>query len=261
MRFESADGTPIGAYRSGTGPPLVLVHGTTSDHARWNGILPRLETAFTCVAIDRRGRGASGDAPIYHIEREFEDVAAVVDGIGGPVDLLGHSFGGLCAMEAALRTKRLRRLVLYEPAAFIPGSGVYGDEILERLEWLLAVGDREGLTVSMLRDVAGISQATIDLLRRQAYWKTRLAVAHTVPRELRADEQYRLDAARLGGIRHRTLLLLGGNSPPFYQEGTRMVHDAIPDSRIHTLPGHDHAAMDTAPKLFTDAVLRFLTEP
>lgn len=260
MRFGSVDGTSIGAWRSGTGPPLVLVHGTTSDHARWNVILPRLEARFTCFAVDRRGRGTSHDSATYSIEREFEDIAAVVDGIGGPVDLLGHSFGGLCAMEAALRARNLRRLILYEPAAFVPGAGVYGDEILERLDWLWATGDREGLTVSMLRDVAGLSQTTIDVLRRQAYWRTRLAVAHTIPRELRADEEYRLDAGRLGGIQKRTLLLLGGNSPGFYQEGTRMLHEMIPDSRIHTFPGHDHAAMDTAPKMFTDAVLAFLTE-
>ncbi len=261
MRFRSTDGTTIGAWRSGTGPPLVLVHGTTSDHARWNVVLPRLESRFTCFAVDRRGRGTSGDAASYDVAREFEDIAAVVDGIGGPVDLLGHSYGGLCAMETALRTKNLRRLILYEPAAFVPGSSVYGQEIMERLEWLQATGDREGLIVTMLREVAGIPEATIDVLRRQGYWATRVAVAHTILRELRADERYRLDGARLGRITVPTSLFLGGNSPAFYQEATRMLNEMIPTSRVHVLPGQDHAAMDTAPKLFTDAVLAFLTEP
>jgi pimeloyl-ACP methyl ester carboxylesterase len=260
VTFESPDGTTMGAWRSGAGPPLVLVHGTASDHARWNVVLPRLENRFACYALDRRGRGASGDAPVYDVEQEFEDIAALVDAIGGPVDLLGHSFGGLCSMEAALRTHHLRRLILYEPAAFMPGSGVYGQEILERLEWLLAIGDHEGLTVTMLRDVAGVPEKTIDILRRQPYWKARLACAHTVPRELRADEHYTIDPARLSRIDVPTLLLLGGNSPQFYRDATVRLQDIIPKARIHEIPGHEHAAMDTATRQFTDVVLNFLTE-
>jgi len=93
----------------------VLVHGGTADHTRWLSILPALEERFTVYAVDRRGRGLSGDAPEYAIEREFEDVAAVVDAIDGPVDVLGHSYGALCALEAALLTDKIRRLALYEP--------------------------------------------------------------------------------------------------------------------------------------------------
>src|SRR3712207_301123 len=103
-RVISADGTPIGYERSGEGPPLVLVHGATSDRRRWAPILPALEKRFTVYAVDRRGRGASGDAQTYAIEREFEDIAAVVDAIGGPVDLIGHSYGALCVLEAATRS-------------------------------------------------------------------------------------------------------------------------------------------------------------
>lgn len=256
--FVSADGTKIGAFRSGKGPPLVLVHGTTSDHARWGVVLPRLQSRFTCYAMDRRGRGASGDAPRYAADREYDDVAAVVEGIGGPVDVLGHSFGGLCAMEAALRTTSIRRLILYEPAAFSPGSGVYGHEILERLEWLLSIGDREGLTRTMLRDVAGIPDPYIEVLRRQPYWSTRLAVAHTVPRELRADERYRIDPGRMNGIRAKTLLVVGSESPDFYRRAVEILGHSIPDARIEELPGQGHAAMDTGTRGFVDAVLRFL---
>jgi pimeloyl-ACP methyl ester carboxylesterase len=109
----SPDGTRIACWRSGSGEPLVLVHGTTADHRRWARVLPHLEAHFTVFAVDRRGRGASGDARDYRIEREFEDVVAVVAAIGGPVTLLGHSYGGICAMEAALRTSAVRRLILY----------------------------------------------------------------------------------------------------------------------------------------------------
>jgi pimeloyl-ACP methyl ester carboxylesterase len=93
----------------------VLAHGTTADHTRWAPILPTLSKRFTIYACDRRGRGASGDGTSYALEREVEDLAAVVDGIGGPVDLLGHSYGALCSREAAALARNLRRLVLYEP--------------------------------------------------------------------------------------------------------------------------------------------------
>src|SRR5260370_1441359 len=109
----STDGTTIAYRRSGVGPPLVIVHGTTGDPTSWPS-LPALEQCFTVYIVIRRGRGASGDAPTYAIEREFEDVAAVVDAIGEPVNLLGHSFGALCALEGAMQTTQVRKLVLYE---------------------------------------------------------------------------------------------------------------------------------------------------
>src|SRR5918994_4256030 len=101
----SLDGTPIAYWRSGEGPPLVLVHGTSADHSRWAPVLPAFEERFTVYAVDRRGRGESGDSEDYSIEREFEDVAAVVDSIEAPVNLLGHSYGAVCSLEAALITR------------------------------------------------------------------------------------------------------------------------------------------------------------
>ena len=95
------DGTPIAYERGGDGPPLVLVHGTTADHSTWEHVLPELQQHFTIYAIDRRGRGESGggDGSAYDIEREFEDVVAVIDSIGVTVGLLEHSYGAICALE------------------------------------------------------------------------------------------------------------------------------------------------------------------
>src|SRR5262245_47232567 len=138
---RSKDGTAVAYARSGHGPPLVLVHGTTADHTRWAPLLAALEQRFTVYALDRRGRGGSGDAAGYAIEREFEDVAALVDSIGEPVGLLGHSYGALLSLEAMLRTSRVRKLVLYEPP--IPaGVLIYSQGVIEKLQALLDKGDR-----------------------------------------------------------------------------------------------------------------------
>src|SRR3954464_9972824 len=95
----SKDGTPIAYWQSGQGPLLVLVHGTAADHGRWAPILPAFEQHFTICAVDRRGRGGSGDPEeVYAIEGEFEDVSAVVDSLGESTILLGHSYGALCAL-------------------------------------------------------------------------------------------------------------------------------------------------------------------
>ena len=97
----SKDGMPIAHLCSGEGPPLVLVHGTAADHGRWAPLLLAFEERFTVCAVDRRGRGDSGDSDDYAIAREFENVTAVVDSVGEPANLLGHSYGALCALEAA----------------------------------------------------------------------------------------------------------------------------------------------------------------
>src|SRR2546427_11923210 len=99
-KIQSKDGTQIAYAVSGAGPPLILIHGTTADHTRWASVSSAFEGRFTFYAVDRRGRGESGDTNPYAIEREFEDIAAVINSIPGPVNVLGHSYGAICALEA-----------------------------------------------------------------------------------------------------------------------------------------------------------------
>jgi len=101
-KVTSKDGTTIGFWENGSGPPLLLIHGTTADHRRWSGILPTLEQHFTVFAMDRRGRGESSDAPEYDIIRESEDVVSVVEHIGEPVFVMGHSYGAVCSGERVI---------------------------------------------------------------------------------------------------------------------------------------------------------------
>jgi len=254
----SEDGTPIGYWRAGEGPPLVLVHGTSADHTRWDPVLPALEEHFTVYTIDRRGQGGSGDAADYSLEREVEDVLAVVGSIGAPVSLLGHSYGAICSLEASRRSARMRRLVLYEPP-LSTSLVTFPAEAIDCVEALIEEGDQEEAVAIFLREVAGMPSHAVDQLRLDtAAWQRRVVAAHTLPREARAAESYVLDPARFQEFGTQTLLLLGAESPPFFKAATEAVDEALPNSRIVVMPRQGHVAMHTAPELFTSLAVQFL---
>lgn len=257
----SKDGTRIAYWRSGSGPPLLLVHGMVADHSTtWRFVLPELEQHFTVYAMDRRGRGGSGDSPAHELQREAEDVAAVVDSIGQTVNVLAHSHGGLCALEATLLTANVRRLIVYEGVA-LRGADVFSPEAADRLEAMLEVGDVDGMLVVFLRDEANIPPEEVDLLRSQRdAWALRLRNAPTVPREIRATAGYRFEPERFRRMQVPTLLLVGEDSPPLELENAGAVAEALPDARVVVLPGQQHLAMYTAPEMFAREVVRFLVE-
>jgi pimeloyl-ACP methyl ester carboxylesterase len=257
--ITSKDGTMIAYQRSGVGPPLVLVHGTTADHTRWAPVLPALEHHFTVYALDRRGRGGSGDAEPYAIEREFEDIVALVDSIEEPAFLLGHSYGALCSLEAGRRTTHLRKLVLYEPP--IPtGIEIYPHEVVSRIQTLLDEGNREGALITFMQDIVHVPPHELEMLRSAPNWPARIAAAHTILREMRGSNEYVFEPARFRSLTTPTLLLLGGDSPPFFKAGIEAVHAALPENRMVVMPGQQHTAMNTAPELFTRAVLQFFAQ-
>lgn len=256
-KVKSDDGTFIAYQRSGQGPPLVLVHGTTADHTRWDRIRPELERRFTVYAMDRRGRGESGDGEPYALEREFEDVAAVVNAAGPGVSLLGHSYGALCAMDAALRTRHLHKLVLYEPPFPVEGIELYPPEARERFQALLEQGDRDSLLVTFFRDIVQMPEQEIARLRAEPVWQARMAAAHTIVREM-ADAEYVFDPERFRGLAVPTLLLLGEASPPMLRKPTERLGATLPNSRVVIMPGQGHVAMTTAPELFLREVIGFL---
>ena len=238
-----------------------MVHGSSLDHTRWGSSVARLAGRFTLLMMDRRGRGASGDGPVYSIEREFEDVAAVAEAVGMPVHLLGHSFGAVCAMEAARLTSAIDKLVLYEPPFAVGNPGpLFGAHMPERLEDLLRRGERDALVEVFLREVVGVTDAELQALRRSSSWLVRVQAAHTLPREVRTTESYRFDPGRLAKVRAQTLLLLGTESPRLMHDATKAAHAALQNSRVELLPGQGHGAMTTAPEMFLAKVLAFLED-
>ena len=196
---RSADGTAIAYEDVGAGPPLVLVHGSVSDRTYWAPVVPALAERFTVMSIDRRGRGDSGDAPSYAVEREAEDIAAVVDAVGEPVHLVGHSYGGLCALESAPRTANLAALTLYEPA--IVAGGTIPEDLVTHLDALIAAGERDAAVELMMGELVGLpADVLVELRADRAAWQPMADSVHTLPRELRTVAAFVFTATRYSGI-------------------------------------------------------------
>lgn len=210
--------------------------------------------------MDRRGRGASGDAAEYALEREAEDVVAVVGSIDEPAVLFGHSYGALVALEAALQADDLRGLVLYEPWFPVGGRELHAEDVLDELEALLDDGENERTLVLFLEDVVGLTPAEVDALRSSPNWTDRVEAAHTVLRESRAEVEYGFDPARFAGMTTPTLLLSGSESPRSVREMTDALEEALPNGRITVLEGQEHLEYYTAPELFVEEILAFVRE-
>lgn len=256
---RSKDGTSIAYEEFGAGQPLVLVHGGISDRTYWAPVVPALAQRCTVLTVDRRGRGASGDAASYAIDREFEDVAAVVDAIGEPVHLLGHSYGGICALEAALRTGNLATLVLYEPALGLTGPAAIPASFIEQLDALIAAGERDRATELMMREIVGMPAEVLAELRADAAaWQPMVDCVHTLPRELRSVSAFTFDAARYRALDVPTVLLAGTDSPQELNVGVGLVRDAVDSARVVMMQGVDHEAVTTGPDVLTATLIDLL---
>jgi pimeloyl-ACP methyl ester carboxylesterase len=261
----SRDGTRIAYWTSGDGPPLLLAHGTSGSHERFAPLLPYLEPHATVHVMDRRGRGGSGDAPEYALEREFEDVAAVVDAIadssGARVDVYGHSYGGECVFGAALLTSNIRSLVLYEGwPPVVPEKLKFPIGVEERLDALVTSGDREAALELFWREVVKVSEEDIRAVRAQPTWAARVATVHTITREFRAFFGDTFDPERAARITVPVLLLAGTDTPAELRDDPETVATALPNARVVYLEGQQHVADVLAPEFFAERVLEFLRE-
>jgi len=256
-RFDvrSTDGTSLAVWTQGDGPPIVLVHGSIADHTTFDPFVAVLGRQMTTYSMDRRGFGASGDTAPYSLERDFEDVAAVVDAVaartGGPVALWGHSYGASCAMGGAALTAHVHHLVLYEPSlglSYPPGS-------IARIEAALARGDHDAAIVAVLVDVLELSDDEIGQFRSSPLWPVRLAAAPTVPRECHAEEDWSYRPGQFARITAPTLMLTGSDSVESVTEATTRAAAAIPHVEVRVLEGHAHFAHRTDPELVTSIVV------
>jgi pimeloyl-ACP methyl ester carboxylesterase len=256
--FITRDGTVLAYRRSGAGPPLILVHGTASDSTRWGPLLPLLENCFCVHALDRRGYGRSGDAASYAIESEFDDIASLAAHIDdGPVDVVAHSYGALCALGAAL-TGRIRRLVIYEPPLPVHPGDYYKWSLITIMREAIRRNDPSAAVAAFMAEVLDVGPADIEAARRFESWTKMVGHAARIFRELENVERFigRADFFRSCGA--PTLLLVGADSPPQYMATARALDAVLPSSRIAVLKGQRHSAIGTAPELVAKEVTSFL---
>lgn len=270
----SRDGTEIAIFRSGSATPgtlpLILVHGTTSDHRTFRIVDPLLGARRRLYAMDRRGRGDSGDRPgAYAIAREFEDVAAVADAIAldadvAQVDVVGHSFGGRCALGASLLTPSIRRVVSYEGPPPVSGradAAYEPDWLIGRLQDDLKRGDLEGLLERFMRTIVHMNDEGIARFRADPVWPLRVAAAPTILRELAASNDPAAGLETLAAVDRPVLQILGSASPAAFGINTRALAARLPNGELVVIDGAAHAAHHTHPDAFVRVVETFLDAP
>ncbi len=242
--LESADGTRIAFDRLGDGPPLVIVSGLLCDRQRTRELAEELAQRFAVVNYDRRGRGDSGDTAPYEVEREVEDLAALIAAAGGTAAVYGHSSGAGLALHAAALGLPIDRLVLHEPP--------YGPDDADGRRSARGLTERVGAALAADRRADAV-----------ALFMTASGMPPELAEEIAADPRMRAlaptmaydfavmgDAERGGAIPEDvvravavpTLVLAGGASPRFFRDAAQRIAELLPDGRCELLDGHDHGA-------------------
>jgi pimeloyl-ACP methyl ester carboxylesterase len=252
----SADGTRIAYEVRGSGPALVLVDGALCQRSLGPArpLAEQLATSFTVYAYDRRGRGESGPGETaYDVEREVEDLTAVIEAAGGHAHVFGASSGAALALVAARSGVPIDRLALYEAPFIVDDTHAPNDpELPARLRALVEQG-RRGDAVRLFMRTVGAPGPMIALMRLMPVWKKLTGVAHTLPHDLTIvidHEQGRpLPEGLYDAVAAPTLVIAGGKSPDYLRNAQAAVAEAVPDGRLETLPGQTHMikAKVTAP--------------
>jgi len=220
-------------------------------------LFPFFASRFTVCAMDRRGRGASGDSADYCLQKEAEDVAAVVNSRPGTVFVLGHSIGGVCALEAAFLTDKVSKLVLYEPPLQDRNHGA----VATKMETMIRTGESEQALVTFLQEIVMVSPKEIEEMKAGSSWPERVTSVGKQIREIRALDRYRFDANRMRGLKVPTLLLTGSKTAsPDLKRAISSLLDCLPNHSLIVFQGQEHNAMDTVPQEFAETVTKFLLD-
>jgi pimeloyl-ACP methyl ester carboxylesterase len=244
-KVMSKDGTTIVFDRTGDGPPLIVVGGALNDRGAAGALAALLAPSFTTYSFDRRGRGDSGDTPPYAVEREVEDVEAIVAEAGGHAFLVGHSSGAALVIETGARIGGVDKIALYEPPYDVDETRPpIPPDYVGHLEELIAQ-DRRGDAVEYFM-VAGVGlpPRAVAQMRGAPFWPSLEAVADTLPydgRLLGFDRADRsLPVERWKAVAVPALVMDGGSSPDWSRNAVRAVTEALPNAERRTLAGQTH---------------------
>ena len=261
----SSDGTPIAYDRTGAGDPLILVGGAFS-YRRYPGQVKLgelLSGRFTVYSYDRRGRGDSCDAATYSVEREIEDLAAVIGAAGGHAHVWGLSSGAVLALDAAAAGLPVDRLAVQEPPLVVdPADRRPPADLRQRVTELIAAGQRGDAVRYFMVDGMGAPSFVPGLLRLMpGVWKRLTAVAHTLPYDAQLVEGFQagrpLPAGQWAAVTMPTLVMCGAEqeSPPWFRHAAAAVADVLPNARVVVRRGLGHTK-----KLDAKAIAATLTD-
>jgi pimeloyl-ACP methyl ester carboxylesterase len=238
----SADGTRIAFERLGSGPPLILVVGAFNLRATTAPLADVLQDAFTVLNYDRRGRGDSGDTLPYAVERELDDLDALITEAGGAVAVFGYSSGANLALRAAARGLAITELALYEPPFLTDGTSHARPpaDLVDRLTELIAAGRRGDAVELFQTKVVGMPTEIVAQLRHAPFRPALEQLAHTLVYEAMILGDLSLPSDLLASIRAPTLVIEGEKSPPVLRAAARAVADVLPHGRLRTLAGETH---------------------
>ncbi|MFN8487713.1 MAG: alpha/beta hydrolase [Caldilineaceae bacterium] len=256
----SADGTPLVYDRTGSGPALINVLGATAtrgmvaQQGESNGAMP-----FTVYTYDRRGRGDSGDTAPYAVEREVEDLAAVIEAAGGSAFVFGHSSGAVLVLEAAKRGLPIGKLALYEPPFIIDNSRPpIPTDYVPHLRALIAAGRPEEALEYFMTAAVGVPAEYVPGMKQAPFWASSVAVAHTISYdgEIMGDTIWGDPAAlqRFASITTPTLVMVGSKSPPYQQNAVETLAKVLPNAQYRSMAGQDHGI---APEVLGPALAEF----
>jgi pimeloyl-ACP methyl ester carboxylesterase len=251
----SKDGTPIAFDRSGEGAPIILVVGAFNDRSTGAPLAATLSEHFTVFNYDRRGRGASGDSTLYAIEREIEDLAALLDEAGGSASVFGYSSGAILALKAAARGPALSRLALYEPPFLLEdGFPKLAQEISVRLTELLSSGRRGDAVELYQMELVGIPAETVAQLRHAPFRPALENIAHTLVYDATLTGDMPVLAEQLPSITVPTLVISGGNSQARVRSAAQTLAGTLPNARHRSLSGQTH---DIVPEVLAPVLEAF----
>ena len=257
-RTVSPDGTPIAGEVVGEGPTLVLVHGGLGDgNPAMNLLLPYLSERFTCFLPSTRGRGQSGDHTDHSRERQYEDIATFIDGIGEPAALFGHSSGATWSLGAASQCSALTGMALYEPALPV-ARPLMSDHDYAR--FVAGVDTGRGAEAALNFVDAVVEPTEEERVLFESIAELTGPVLPSVVKEL-PEGNRSVDLPALADIRVPLALLQGSRSGDHFKQATRLVHEHVPHSRVIEVEGAGHLGPITHPNAVADELANlFLTE-
>ena len=251
----SKDGTRLAAEVTGTGPAIVLICGGSVDRHANDGLAASLSADFTVWNFDRRGRGDSADTPPYAVQREIEDVEAVIAAAGGHAHLYGTSSGAGLALETSAAGAPVDRLVLWEPPYNVDPAGRPPADTVEQLDRMIAEGRRDDAATFFMVDMVRMPPEFAAFARTQPWWAGQLALAHTLAYDARVMGDYSVPTETAARVTVPTIILTGGSSFPFFRPTAEALAAAMPDARTAVLDGQEH---NVDPAVLGPAMKEFL---